>query len=123
MKEKFQGLVWEGMVEVFRLFGHLKAVHVYAWARAHETGEDKKRYVTVLQIESIISAREAVRAAIAQEFRGLNHPSNKGKGLEPQDPKGANARIVPVRLTAEDLRAMEVRVKACADSCDCDQSS
>jgi len=72
VKEMFQGkTVWEGIVEVFELHGHPKAPRVYAWS--HETGgSDKpKRHVTVLHIHPITSAREAVRAAIVQDFRSL----------------------------------------------------
>lgn len=72
IKEMFEGrTVWEGIVEVFELHGHPKAPKVYAWA--HDTGHPNKprRHVTVLHIHPITSAREAVRAAIVQEFRNL----------------------------------------------------
>ena len=70
--ETFQGkTVWEGIVEVFELRGHPEADRVYAWA--HDTDDPKhpRRHVTVLHLHPIRSARDAVRAAIAQEFRGL----------------------------------------------------
>src|SRR5438876_1807841 len=69
VKESFQGkTVWEGIVEVFELIGHPKAKRVYAWQ--HETDEpNKPRHVTVLHLHPIKSAQDAVRAAIAQEFR------------------------------------------------------
>lgn len=68
IKEEHQGqTVWEGIVEVFQLMGHPKAMHVFAWS--HDTDDGKKRHVTVLQIHPIMSAQDAVRAAIVQEFR------------------------------------------------------
>ena len=68
IKEEHHGkTVWDGVVEVFELIGHPKAVHAYAWA--HDADGKKRRNVTVLQIRPIISARDAVRAAIVQEFR------------------------------------------------------
>lgn len=70
VKETFQGkTVWDGAVEVFELIGHPKASKAYAWA--HDTDDPKhpRRHVTVLHIHPITSARDAVRAAIVQEFR------------------------------------------------------
>ena len=70
IEETFQGqTVWEGVVEVFQLIGHPKAFQVFAWS--HETDGKEKRHVTVLQIHPIVSARDAVRAAIVQEIKGL----------------------------------------------------
>jgi len=70
IKETFEGkTVWEGVVEVFDLAGHPKASRVYAWA--HDGAHAKTSSVTVLHLHPIKSARDAVRAAIAQEFRSL----------------------------------------------------
>jgi hypothetical protein len=70
IEETFQGqTVWEGVVEIFQLIGHPKAFQVFAWS--HETDAKEKRHVTVLQIHPIVSARDAVRAAIVQESKGL----------------------------------------------------
>ena len=72
VKETFKGeTVWEGVVEVFDLHGHPTASRVYAWA--HDTDDPRKprRHVTVLHRHPIESARHAVRAAIAQEFRNV----------------------------------------------------
>jgi hypothetical protein len=66
VKETFKGeTVWEGIVEVFDLMGHPKAARVYAWKN------DDDHHVTVLHLGPIKSAADAVRAAIAQEFRSL----------------------------------------------------
>ena len=70
VKEVFEGkTIWEGIVEVFDLVGHLKSTRVYAWS--HETDNPKKprRDVTVLHIAPIISPEAAVRAHIIQEYR------------------------------------------------------
>ena len=70
VKETFQGkTVWEGIVEVFDLHGHLVASKVYAWAHDTDDPEKPRRHVTVLHSHPITSARDAVRAAIVQEFR------------------------------------------------------
>lgn len=67
IKEEFRGqTVWEGVVEVFQLVGHPKALLAYAWS--HDT-DGGKRHVAVLQIHPIVSARDAVRAAIIQELK------------------------------------------------------
>jgi hypothetical protein len=69
VKETFQGaIVWEGIVEVFKLHGHPKATHAYAWS--HETDDpQKRRHIAVLRIPPVVSPETAVRAAIEQEFR------------------------------------------------------
>lgn len=70
--EKFGGrTVWDGVVEVFDLEGHATASRVYAWS--HDTDDPKRprRHVTVLHLHPIKTARDAVRAAIVQEFRSL----------------------------------------------------
>ena len=68
--EEFQGqTVWEGVVEVFQLIGHPKAFQAFAWS--NDADGKRKHHVTVLQIHPIISAQDAVRAAIVQEFRSL----------------------------------------------------
>ena len=70
VKETFQGkTVWEGAVEVFELHGHPTASRVYAWGHDTDDPERPRRHVTVLHSHPITSAREAVRAAIVQEFR------------------------------------------------------
>jgi hypothetical protein len=68
--EKFNGqTVWDGVVEVFQLIGHPKAFQAFAWS--NDADGKKKNHVTVLQIHPIVSAQDAVRAAIIQEFRSL----------------------------------------------------
>jgi hypothetical protein len=70
VKEVFNGqTVWEGLVEVFDLYGHPKTNTVYAWA--HDTDDPMKprRHVTVLHIPPVVSPLTAVQAAIVQEFK------------------------------------------------------
>jgi hypothetical protein len=70
VKETFRGAtVWEGIVEVFDLFGHPKAPRVYAWSHDTDDPKQPQKHVTVLHIPPVLSAAMAVRAAIAQEFR------------------------------------------------------
>jgi hypothetical protein len=73
VREEFQGkAVWDGTVEVFDLEGHPEASRVYAWAHDTDDPKNPRRHVTVLHIHPIKSARDAVRAAIVQEFRSLD---------------------------------------------------
>jgi hypothetical protein len=72
VKEVFNGqTVWDGVVEIFTLSGHLVASTVYAWTHDTDDPENPHRHVTVLGVHPIRSARDAVKAAIAQEFRSL----------------------------------------------------
>ena len=66
VRETFQGeTAWEGVVEVFTVYGHSKARLAYAWS--HKTDEGGRRYVAVLGVDPIKSAQDAVRASIAAE--------------------------------------------------------
>ncbi len=70
IKEVFQGrTVWEGKVEVFNIRGHPKATRAYAWAHATGENDKGKRYVAVLELPPVDSARAAVRAAIIDEAK------------------------------------------------------
>jgi hypothetical protein len=67
VKEVFKGqIVWEGEVEIFNIRGHPKAKRAYAWS--HETDKGK-RYIAVLELPPVDSARAAVRAAIVEEAK------------------------------------------------------
>jgi hypothetical protein len=68
--EVFKGqTVWEGEVEVFNIRGHPKAKRAYAWAHASGKDDRDKRYVAVLELPPVDSARAAVRAAIVEEAK------------------------------------------------------
>ena len=54
--------VWEGVVEVFRLIGHVKAKRCYAWS--YYNGKEMQ-FVTALEIPPVDSPQTAVRAVIA----------------------------------------------------------
>lgn len=73
VKEIHQGrTVWEGVVEVFDLHGHPHSRRAYAWAHDTDDPQKPRRHVTVLHMHPVQSARDAVRAAIVQEFRNLD---------------------------------------------------
>ena len=59
--------VWEGAVHVFDLEGHPKAKKCYAWS--HETEGGKRKFYAVLHSPPINSAKDAVRAAIVQDYK------------------------------------------------------
>ena len=70
VKETFQGkTVWEGDVEVFKLYSHPKTDKAYAWAHDTDDQQKPRRHVTVLHIPPVVSPVLAVRAAIVQEFK------------------------------------------------------
>jgi hypothetical protein len=67
--EFFKGKkVWEGVVHIFRITGHLQADTCYAWSSSIE-GSTKKRYYTVLHVPPIDSPEKAVRASIVQDHK------------------------------------------------------
>jgi hypothetical protein len=71
--ETFEGkTVWDGTVEVFDLKGHPAAQRAYAWAHDTDDPLAPRRHVMVLHLHPIQSARDAVRAAIVQEFKSLD---------------------------------------------------
>ena len=67
--ETFQGAtVWDGVVEVFSLVGHPTARRCYAWNYQQDVGGT--RYLAVLELPPVDSARRAVQVAIAADSRG-----------------------------------------------------
>jgi len=72
VKEMFQGTtIWEGTFEVFDLVGHPTAMRAYAWSHDTNDPANPMRHVAVLHSHPIKSAKDAVKAAIIQEFRNL----------------------------------------------------
>lgn len=66
--EDFRGeVVWDGVVEVFAITGHAKASRCYAWK--HKLDDGGERFIAVLELPPVNSARTAVRAAIVSESR------------------------------------------------------
>ncbi|QIF01581.1 hypothetical protein [Roseimicrobium sp. ORNL1] len=55
--------LWSGQVEIFRLSGHHAADRAYVWAQWEE-GEE--RYISVLNLPPISSAREAVLTTLVR---------------------------------------------------------
>src|SRR3984885_14618905 len=69
VSETFEGkTVWEGVVHVFDLKGHMTATRAYAWSSPIE-GSDKRRFFAVLHEGPVKSPADAVRAAIVVEQR------------------------------------------------------
>ena len=67
VKETFKGeTVWEGLVQVFNLIDHPKALVCYAWSHAIDDST-KRRFVAVLHQEPVTSPGAAVRADIIQQ--------------------------------------------------------
>ena len=63
--EVFRGqTVWQGHVEVFDLTGHPKAKRAYAWSHREGKNDDGERFVAVLEVPPVESAKTAVQASI-----------------------------------------------------------
>ncbi len=60
--------VWQGIVHVFEIEGNPKATRCYAWSSPIE-GSTRRKFVAVLHVPPVTSARDAVRAAIVQEYK------------------------------------------------------
>lgn len=66
--ERMEGkTVWEGIVEVFVLKDHPKALRCYAWDHRHGPDDKEIRYVTVLEIPPVDTPQKAVQVALASE--------------------------------------------------------
>ncbi len=68
--ETFQGrTVWDGVVEVFELYGHPQTHRVYAWTYETDDPAKPRESVTVLHIPPVISPQTAVQAVIIREHK------------------------------------------------------
>ena len=62
--ERFEGqTVWQGRVEVFRVRGHSRATHAYAWTYADDDG--KLHHLAVLGVPPVDTPQKAVQATVA----------------------------------------------------------
>lgn len=57
---------WEGVVHIFDLADHPKATRAYAWSSPAK-GDAECCIFSILQTDSVISPKDAVRAAVAAE--------------------------------------------------------
>ena len=75
--ETFEGrTVWDGVVHVFDLIGHPRATRAFAWSSPKGgSGKRRRRIAAVLQIGPIMTAADAVRAAIVAEHRQRDGPT------------------------------------------------
>jgi hypothetical protein len=65
---------WEGVVHIFDLADHPKATRAYAWSSPAK-GDAECCIFSVLQTVSVISPKDAVRAAVAAEHHVEQAPS------------------------------------------------
>lgn len=64
IEERLEGkLVWQGSVEVFKLTGHPKSAHCFAWANILDVNSHE--FVTILQKRLAMSPQAAVKAWLA----------------------------------------------------------
>ena len=65
-------IIWNGMVEVFRLSGHPKTKTAYAWIDEEAEEDGAERVETALEIQPVDSPLSAVQASMLAGFmRGL----------------------------------------------------
>jgi hypothetical protein len=70
VEEVFQGqTVWRGIVEVFALTGHPKAIRAYAWSHWAGPDDSDERFVAVLELLPVTSPQTAVKVAVASEIK------------------------------------------------------
>jgi hypothetical protein len=66
--ERFQDKpVWDGVVEVFALHGHPKAIRCYAWSHPKDDGGE--HFVTVLELPPVDSPQKAVQVSILADSK------------------------------------------------------
>jgi hypothetical protein len=71
--EVFKGqTVWKGDVEVYDLTGHPKAKRAYAWSHREGKNDEGERFVAVLEIPPVDSAKKAVQVQIVKDVK-TNH--------------------------------------------------
>lgn len=70
--EVFRGeTVWRGDVEVFSLMDHPKAKRCYAWGERKSENDPGAKFIAVLELPPVLSAQDAVRAALLSDARQL----------------------------------------------------
>ena len=73
VSEVFQGkTIWQGEVEVFDLMGHPKAKRCYGWSHPENADGTGERFVAVLEIPPVDSAKTAVKISIVSDIKKNN---------------------------------------------------
>jgi len=68
VKETFQGqIIWEGIVQVFKLIDHPSTNKCYAWSYLIDDS-GKTKFIAVLHEGPIDSPKAAVKASIISEY-------------------------------------------------------
>ena len=67
IREEFQGLLWDGRVEVFDITGNRTAHVCYAWAQQDSPDVPTERIIAMLGIPPVISPLAAVQASMAED--------------------------------------------------------
>jgi hypothetical protein len=76
VKETFEGqTVWDGDVYVFDLENHPTAKLAYAWSSSVKGANWKRKFYAVLHAPPVKSAKDAVRASIASDYRKQKKPA------------------------------------------------
>ena len=105
--EVFRGkTVWKGEVEVFQMFGHPKTTRCYAWSHCEGPNEEGERFVAVLEVPPVDSAKRAVQVQMREEREslkekgGLRFTTKKGRIL-----KSLRKSIAEAKLAMRGFRA------------------
>jgi hypothetical protein len=70
VQEVFQGkTVWQGNVERFLLLNHPKATVAYAWSDKEGERDGGERFVAVLELPPVNSAKRAVQIQMVKDFK------------------------------------------------------
>ncbi len=68
--EVFRGqTAWKGNVEVFDLHNHPKSKRAYAWSHLDGQKDERERFVAVLELPPVDSAKTAVQVSIMADAR------------------------------------------------------
>ncbi len=77
VQEVFQGkTVWQGEVERFLLMNHPKATIAYAWSDKGGDGDGGERFVAVLELFPVNSARKAVQIQLVKDLKEFHVSKN-----------------------------------------------
>lgn len=61
--------MWQGDVEVFDLHGHPKAKRAYAWSHIDGANDESERFVAMLEIPPVDSAKRSVQVQIVKDVK------------------------------------------------------
>jgi hypothetical protein len=82
--EEFQGVAWEGEVDVFELEGHPGVAQCYAWCQRNQESKASNVVKLMLALPPVITPESAIRSFLAELVASNQQPEGSNPDPNPK---------------------------------------